>query len=194
MECVNCRTKYNIVKYNFNQTCIDLIPEGYHIVNEIYNKICKISCIECNDNYNPNKCTKCSYDYYKEDFFEIVQPNSFYCFNESQCQGRIKSDIGGVPILEENIKICLNCGLRNNSYKLEGRDYCGKKYENTYIENLYYNSLKRCDSRCKTCFGPGNHNCLSCQNYIKNNYFVGNSTCEYCKGAPFYHDYDLAEK
>ena len=112
MECVNCKSKYEKEKYTLNQTCINSIPEGYHVVNKTNNKICKINCMECNDYMNINKCTKCSKNFYKEDFFGIDNPKSFYCFNETQCKGIHKLEdntlIGGVPIIENNIEICLN--------------------------------------------------------------------------------------
>ena len=93
-----------------------------HVIDEKCNllKSCKEGCFNCYQWYSDN-CAKCENNYYKEDF--LPQQNYFRCFNETTCQGvtpyknNSSLRIGGVPVIEDEIKVCLNCRLRNNSYR-----------------------------------------------------------------------------
>ena len=216
-ECVFCKTRYKETgmspRYNYKQKCYYPIPEGHHLIDDIcYNTtICDESCFTC-DPEGSAKCTKCKSGYFKEDFFGKTEPKTFRCFNKTQCQGIHKYlpekslRIGGVPIEENGEGVCLNCKLRNNSYRLpEDNFYCSDvKPKGTFVDIEEYNKLSKCYRRCKECDNWGNAcfmNCTSCldsANYdliqynIKNK--VGNCYRKKhkCGIYPYYHDYDLA--
>ena len=216
-ECVNCKTRFDSPKYNLNKTCVNDIPfiesikRYHHIVDDSCNLLhgCKEGCHKCAPWYSDN-CTECISSYYKEDFYgKEPQPKTFHCFDKETCKGvtpyihDIWLKIGGVPILENNENVCLNCKLRNNSYRLPEDDfYCGNKTKRTYIDIEDYNKLSYCYFRCKDCDYWGNSyimNCTECRD--SNNYHkqkVGNYYNCYrpkpkCGLYPYYHDYDLAE-
>ena len=217
-ECVNCKTRYETPKYTLNKTCVDEIPfiesikRYHHIVDDKCNLLhgCKEGCHKCDPWYSDN-CTECNSSYYKEDFFgKNPQPEKFHCFDKKTCQGvtpymhNEKLKIGGVPIFENNINICLNCKLRNNSYRLPENDfYCGNKTKRTFVDIEDYNKLSYCYFRCKECDYWGNAlvmNCSTCRdgkNYkpiIKiGNYYNCYRVPSKCGIFPYYHDYDLAE-
>ena len=227
-ECVNCKTRYlPKVKYHFNKECLDELPffiytepgklnrqvnKSYHVVDEFCNRIdaCKEGCKNCSERFS-DKCTKCEPGYYKEDFFGLEQPDHFRCFNKPTCLGleQYPHDkdlrVGGVTVVEDE-NVCLNCKLRNNSYRLpEDRFYCSDtKIDRTYIDIEDYNKLSECYLRCKTCDTWGASfamNCLSCRdsaNYelmkydIKKGYGNCYRKAHKCGIYPYYHDYDLA--
>ena len=218
-ECVNCKTRYSTPKYTLNKTCVDEIPfiefikRYHHIIDDQCNLLhgCKEGCYKCDPWYS-DRCKECNSDYYKEDTFgKILNPNdTFLCFNKTTCQGvtpykhNESLRIGGVPILENSTKVCLNCKLRNNSYRLpEDKFYCSDiKINRTYIDIEPYNKLSYCYLRCKECDYWGNcyvMNCSSCRDSKHYELFkVGNYGNCYrkvhkCGVYPYYHDYDLAE-
>jgi len=227
-ECVNCKTRYlPKVKYHFEQKCLDDYPffiytepgnnerrvnKSYHIVDEFCNRIdaCKEGCKNCSERFS-DKCTKCEPDYYKEDFFGLEQPDHFRCFSKPTCLGLEQYPhnktlrVGGVTVFEDE-NVCLNCKLRNNSYRLpENRFYCSDtKIDRTFIDIEDYNKLSECYLRCKACDTWGASfamNCLSCRdsaNYelVKYDIKKGYGNCyrkaHKCGIYPYYHDYDLA--
>ena len=215
-ECVNCKTRYKTSKYTLNKTCVNEIPfiesikRYHHIIDDQCNLLhgCKEGCYKCDPWYTDN-CTECNSNYYKEDLYNKTQQKTFYCFNETTCKGITpykhdeKMRIGGVPIFENGENVCLNCRLRNNSYRLpENKFYCGNKIKRTYLDIEEYNKLSDCYFRCKECEYWGNGmimNCTICRdNKRYKEYKVGNYyNCYYtpkCGIYPYYHDYDLAEK
>ena len=95
-QCVNCKTRYPIEKYNLNGTCYDTIPlitykdpdvfnKSHHIINDQCNLLigCKEGCFNCSPWYSET-CIKCKKGYYKEDFFNLIQPNTYHCFKERE--------------------------------------------------------------------------------------------------------------
>ena len=95
-QCVNCKTRYPIEKYNLNGTCYDTIPlitykdpdvfnKSHHIINYQCNLLigCKEGCFNCSPWYS-EKCSNCEKGYYKEDFFGLTQPNTYHCFKERE--------------------------------------------------------------------------------------------------------------
>ena len=218
-ECVNCKTRYDTPKFTLNKTCVDEIPfiefikRFHHIVDDTCNLLigCKEGCHKC-DPWYTDQCTECSADYYKQDFYNITpQPKTFDCYNKTTCQGvtpykhNVLKRIGGVPFIENNLKVCLNCRLRNNSYRLPENDfYCSDiKINRTYVDIEEYNKLSLCYFRCKECDYWGNSmfmNCSSCRDGA--NYELSLKIGKYgncyrkvhkCGIYPYYHDYDLAE-
>ena len=217
-ECVNCKTRYDKPKFTLNKTCVDEIPfielikRYHHIVDDKCNLLigCKEGCHKC-DPWYTDKCTECSADYYKQDFYNVTpQPETFDCYNKTTCQGvtpykhDIFKRIGGVPVIENNEKVCLNCRLRNNSYRLPENDfYCSDtKIDRTYVDIEEYYKLSYCYFRCKSCDYWGNSmvmNCSTCRDGANYELFkVGKYGNCYrkvhkCGIYPYYHDYDLAE-
>ena len=216
-ECVYCKDRYKETgkspRYNLNQTCQYPMPKDYHLIDDkcYYITICDKSCFTC-DPWNSAKCTKCSPGYYKEDFFGLKQPKTFRCFSKKQCQGvepytpELSHRVGGVPIIENGEEVCLNCRLRNNSFRQpEDNFYCGEKINKTFIDIDEYNKLSNCYRRCKSCDTGGNAclmNCLTCldaANYehtvydIKKNYGNCYRKKHKCGIYPYYHDYDIAK-
>ena len=230
-ECVNCKTRYgNIEKYTLqNDTvnkCVNSLTfpvEGlggknwtHHVIDDQCNLIigCKEGCQKCTPWYS-DECTECKKDFYKEDFHGItpLPKDTFYCFNLTTCQGHYgyKHDdeiirIGGVPIKEDGVNVCLNCKLRNESYRQPIPNiYCGTKGTRTYVKIEDYNMLDECYFRCKECDYEGNNfnmNCKSCRestnyDYLEYNKKLGLGNCirksHPCGIYPYYHDYDIAE-
>ena len=217
-ECVNCKTRYPTPKYLLNKTCvneipfIDFIKRYYHIIDDTCNYLigCKEGCYKC-DPWYTDICTECDSNYYKEDpFGKVPQPTKFRCFNKTTCQGvtpyihNTSLRIGGVPIKEDDTNVCLNCKLRNNSYRLpEDKFYCSDvKIKRTFIDIEEYNKLTYCYLRCASCRGWGNcmaMNCDTCRDSANYELFkIGDSGNCYrkvhkCGIYPYYHDYDLAE-
>ena len=232
-ECVNCKTRYkninnNKEKYYLDGFCVDELPiftytepgnnnryvnKSYHVVDEFCNRIdaCKEGCLNCSERFS-DKCTKCSDGYYKEDFFGTTPPpENFRCFSKTTCLGLTQYPhnktlrVGGVTVFEDE-NVCLNCKLRNNSYRLpENRFYCyDTKIDRTYIDIEDYNKLSDCYVRCKECDTWGASfamNCLKCRDaahydLIKYDVKKGYGNCyrkaHKCGIYPYYHDYDLA--
>jgi hypothetical protein len=112
--------------------------------------------------------------------------------------------IGGVPFIENNEKVCLNCRLRNNSFRLPENDfYCSDiKINRTYVDIEEYNKLSYCYFRCKECDYWGNSMLMNCSSCRDGAYYellkigkYGNCyrKAHKCGIYPYYHDYDLAE-
>ena len=218
-ECVFCKTRYekigNSPRYIYKEKkCIYPLPNDFHVIDEVCNKItiCDKSCFTC-DPEKSAMCTKCAEGYYKEDFFGLKPNKTFRCFSKPQCQGieryppEITYKVGGVPVEENGELVCLNCRLRNNSYRQpENNFYCGERKRRTYIDIDYYNKLSDCYFRCKECAGAGHAcfmNCTSCLDSAHYDLILLNSKNSYgncyrkvhpCGIYPYYHDYDLAEK
>ena len=228
MECVNCKNRYDSPKYNLNGTCYDEIPEitypdpdvfgkKHHVIDETCNLLigCKEGCKNCSEWYT-EKCTLCFPDFYKEDFFSLIEPPTFYCFKEKECQGiepyqfNKSLRIGGVPKILDGEGVCYNCRLRenpgNNYRQVENNFTCGPKPKKTFVDILHYNKLSQCYTRCASCDDWGNscfHNCTSCRDPAIYELKLYNPNGKYgncvrythkCKDLPFYHDYDLAAK
>ena len=219
-ECVNCKTRYSVEKYNLNGTCVDNIPfipflnRSHHIVEPTCNLLhgCKEGCFKCNAWYSDN-CTECFPEFYKEDFFGLPKPDVFHCFKEKECLGIEKYQhdeslrIGGVTKFIQGENVCYNCRLREGNYRQVENDFtCGPRAKRTYIDIPHYNKLGQCYFRCASCDDWGNScfmNCTSCRDpasyelipYIPNT-SLGNCQryTHKCKSLPYYHDYDLAEK
>ena len=229
-ECVNCKTDYPVEKYNLDGRCVDTVPnftytyyknnnvsllvnKSYHIEDEKCNLLdaCKEGCARCSERFS-DKCTKCEENYYRKDPFGIEpKPTVFECYSKDTCKGIVQYPhnperrIGGVPITEDDEKVCLNCRQRNESFRLpEDRFYCGPKIDMTYVDIDEYNKLSECYFRCKSCDTFGNAqtmNCLSCRDsanydiiYINARKGYGNCyrKAHKCGIYPYYHDYDLA--
>ncbi len=219
-ECVNCRTRYPVEKYNLNGTCVDEIPfipflnRYHHIVEPQCNILqgCKEGCFKCDAWYTEN-CTQCFPEFYKEDFYGLETPHTFRCFKEKECQGIEKYQfdenlrVGGVPKLVQGENVCYNCRLREGNYRQVENDFtCGPRAKRTYIDIPHYNKLGQCHRRCKTCDSWGNDcifNCTACREptiyeFIPYSWNSSLGNCvrytHKCKTLPYYHDYDLAEK
>ena len=219
-ECVNCKTRYDVEKYNMNGTCVDKIPfieflnRYHHIVDEKCNLLqgCKEGCFKC-DNWYTEHCTQCFPEFYKEDFFGLQHNKTFRCFKEKECQGiepyqfDVNLPVGGVPRLINEERVCYNCRLREGNYRqVENNFTCGSKPKRTFVKIPYYNKLSKCYDRCSACDEWGNgciHNCTACRDpsiygLVPYSYNLSRGNCERythkCKGLPYYHDYDLAEK
>ena len=214
-ECINCKNKK---KYTLNETCVNdkfdkSLQRDLLIVDEYCDRLwdCKEGCSNCTT-WSSDQCTKCDDNYYKEDFFGKPQPDTFRCFNETTCQGvtpykhNTSARIGGVPIEEDDVKVCLNCKYRNNSYRQPENDfYCGTLRSRTFIDIDEYNKLTECYFRCKSCDTWGNSfimNCTACRDshfyeLLQYDSRKGYGNCyrkaHKCGIYPYYHDYDLAE-
>ena len=211
-KCINCKTRD---QYLLNKTCVpDLNYKDFphHIIDDTCNLImgCQEGCYKCAPWYS-DECTECKKDYYKEDFYGITpKPRTFRCFNKTVCQGIHKYAynenvrVGGVPVKENNTEVCLNCKLRNNTYRQPEYNFtCGPKKNKTYLDIEEYNKLTDCYFRCKSCDNWGNSyfmNCTACReenNYELFLYHAGYGNCykktHKCGIYPYYHDYDIAE-
>ena len=186
----------------------------HHVVDDTCNLVwgCKEGCFKCNPWYTEN-CTECSKGYYKEDFYSETQPETFSCFTEDECKGTTLFQydhfkrIGGVPTKINNELVCYNCLLREGNCRQADEIVCGPRARRTYIDIPRYCKLSNCYARCASCDDWGNscfHNCTSCRDsgtyglvlYDPPNGKYGNCIrySHKCKGLPYYHDYDLAEK
>ena len=214
-ECINCKNRN---QFTLNGTCVDnqydtILQRDLLIVDELCNRLfdCQEGCRNCTT-WSSDQCTKCNDNYYKEDFFGLNQSETFRCFNKTTCEGvtQYKHNsslrIGGVPIEEDGVKVCLNCRLRNDSYRQPEDDfYCGTLKPRTFIDIDEYNKLTDCYFRCKSCDSWGNSfimNCTSCRDSkfyelieYPNRRGYGNCyrKAHKCGIYPYYHDYDLAE-
>ena len=213
-KCVNCKDKG---LFTLNKTCVNSTtppPDNFphHIIDEKCNLLigCEEGCYNCSTWYTDH-CTKCKSGYYKEDFFGVTDKEDYFrCFSKSTCQGLTEYSynkdirVGGVAIREDGEDVCLNCKLRNNSYRQPENDfYCGPKKDKTYVDIEPYNKLSDCYFRCKSCDDWGNSyfmNCTSCRdgaNYEHVKYRAGYGNCyrkaHKCGIYPYYHDYDIAE-
>ena len=88
-ECVNCKDRE---EFTLNKTCVNTTfykNFSYHIIDDKWSLLmgCKKGCYKC-DPWYTDKFTECKDKYYKEDFFgKKPQPETFRCFNQSQCRG-----------------------------------------------------------------------------------------------------------
>ena len=187
-QCVDCKHRYAVEKYNLNGTCYDTIPKitykdpdvfgkYHHVVDEKCNWLigCKGGCFNCTPWYSEQCTTKCKPAFYKKDYHSIlVKPKTFPCYTEKECQGLDKyqfgetEEIGGVPKNMSNEGgVCYNCLLREGNYRqVENNFTCGPRKKATWICIPSYNKLCKCFSRCDSCNEYGNgcrHNCLSCK-------------------------------
>jgi len=223
-KCVDCKHDYPVEKYNLNGTCYDKIPlieypdpdingKPYHIADETCNWLigCKSGCLKCEPWYTEN-CTKCKPNYYKQDYYTLIEPPTFPCFTENECKGleqykyNLSLENGGVPKVIGGEGVCYNCRLRENNYcQVNNNFVCGPKAPRTYVKIPHYNKLDKCFNRCQECrrFGNGcKHNCLSCRDpsvyslALYPNSDEGNCIriTHHCGTYPYYHDYDLAEE
>ena len=184
-ECVNCKTRYGVEKYNLNGTCYDTIPKieyddpdvkgkDHHIIDDKCNLLigCKEGCKNCYQWYT-EKCTLCFPNFFKEDWFSLKEPEYFPCFKEKECQGvepyqfNKSMAVAGVPKLINGEGVCYNCRLRENNYRqVENNFTCGPRAKRTYIDIKYYNKLSMCYLRCASCEQWGNscrQNCITCR-------------------------------
>lgn len=67
-----------------------------------------------------------------DDPFNRTNRKWFRCFTKRQCRGNdeyphdYNARIGGVDIIENDKKVCLNCKQRNNTFRQPEDDYwCG---------------------------------------------------------------------
>ena len=217
-ECVYCKDRYEFTgkspRYNYKQRCYYPMPEGYHRIDDkcYYITICNGGCFTCEPE-GTDKCTKCKAGFFKEDYYGINLPSdhTFRCFNKTQCQGVEKYwpdeslRIGGVPVEENGEGVCLNCRLRNNSYRQPENDfYCGEKIKRTFVDIIEYNKLTKCYRRCKECDSWGNACFMNCSSCLDSDFYDliyydaknkhGNCyrKAHKCGIYPYYHDYDLA--
>jgi ABC-type multidrug transport system fused ATPase/permease subunit len=216
-ECVFCKTRYEKTgqspRYHYKRKCVYPMPNGYHKYEDVcYNiTICDDSCLTCEPE-GSGRCTKCSPNYFREDFFGLPKPDTFRCFNTTNCVGKdmykTKDEElwgGGVLVQENGEGVCLNCKLRNNSYRQpEDQYYCGDKIPHTFVDIIDYNKLTKCYTRCKECDGWGHAclmnctKCLDAAHYDLIKYDATHGNCyrkaHKCGIYPYYHDYDIAEK
>ena len=227
-ECVNCKVKNGT--FTLNKTCVStkdidektikdtsikfknemLNITQYHVNDSTCDLLtaCYGGCNTCWPWFTDN-CISCKKDAYKEDF--VGEKEFFHCFNIDECHGIVdykyneSMRVGGVAIKEDGQNVCLNCRLRNESYRQpENKFYCGTKGERTFVDIDEYYKLSECYKRCKTCETWGNEcrmNCLSCRDSkyyeffkydIKSYYGNCYRRAHKCGIYPYYHDYDIA--
>ena len=187
----------------------------HHIIDNTCNLVmgCKGGCLQCKGWYTEH-CTLCKDGFYKNDSYSLPPQQTFACFTEEECKGVVPYEFtseleGGIPkILNGEGAVCYNCHLREHNYCQVGNNYtCGPKARRTYVLLPPWNKLDQCYTRCASCDDGGNscfHNCTSCRDsstyglvlYNPPNGKYGNCIryTHKCKGLPYYHDYDLAEK
>ena len=227
-ECVNCSSNTDKI-FTLNKTCVatteidektinetkikfkneTLSITHYHINDTTCNMLtaCYGGCKTCYPWFTDN-CISCNESFYKEDF--IGEKETFHCFNRDECHGKVdykyneSIKVGGVALNENGQNVCLNCKLRNESFRQpEDNFYCGEKGERTFVDIEPYNKLSECYKRCKTCDTWGNEcrmNCLSCRDSKYYEFFKYDIKTYYgncyrkahkCGIYPYYHDYDI---
>ena len=228
-ECVNCAKNGT---YTLNKTCVATLEidektknetskkyqneiiylEKYHVIDETCKLLtaCFGGCQTCQPWFSDN-CISCKENFYKEDFFGKTEEKTFHCFSKDECHAEVDYKYnesirpGGVAIRENEQNVCLNCKLRNESYRQPSpKFYCGTKGDRTYIDIEDYNKLSECYKRCKTCDIEGfefKMNCLSCRDSkyyelfkydVKTYYGNCYRKAHKCGIYPYYHDYDIA--
>ena len=228
-KCINCATYFDPPQYTYEKKCYSSIPtfeyeaynsnhtlkkviRKYNIIDDTCNLLtaCKEGCKTCSAQ-KTDKCTECEEDYYEEDRLNKTDGKPFHCFSKNVCRGSEpyphphdpELRVGGVPIEEDDKKVCLNCRLRNNSYRQPEPNYwCGPYKNRTYIDIPEYNKLSDCYVRCKTCSGWGHScamACTSCRDskyydLIRYNKYDGQCYRKQhkCGIYPYYHNYELA--
>ena len=188
-ECVNCKIKYGVEKYNLNGTCYDTIPKieyddpdvkgkDHHIIDDTCNLLigCKGGCKNCSQWYT-EKCTLCFPNFFKNDTMDQnPQPPEFACFTERECHGlddykyaknEKEAKNGGVAKIINGDGLCYNCKLREFNYRqVENNFTCGPRPSKTFIDIIGWNKLSKCYTRCASCEHWGNscrQNCTSCR-------------------------------
>ena len=181
------------------------VVKPYHVVDEKCRLLdaCKEGCKKCKERFS-DQCTECEEDYYRHDYGYQVKKESFKCYTKDTCIGIAPNPFvkdrweGGVNVLEDGEKVCLNCKIRNGTFRLPENDfYCGNEINRTFVDIEEYNKLSYCYTRCKTCKGFGNAcfmNCDSCRDSKYYDLILGNCyrKSHKCGLFPYYHDYDLA--
>ena len=230
-RCVNCATDFDPPQYTFDNKCYSKKPsfeyeaykpidngtfipkkitKEYHVIDEKCNLLtaCKEGCKTCSI-LKTDKCTECEDGYYMEDR-KNKSLIPFKCFSREVCRGNHKYPhdpelrIGGVDYEEDGILVCLNCRLRNDSYRQpEPQYWCGPYINRTFVDIEEYNKLTKCYVRCKTCKQWGQQcamACTSCRDsayYDLIRYNKEEGQCyrkqHKCGIYPYYHNYELAE-
>ena len=227
-RCVNCKEYFNPPRYTFNNKCLkeEEIPvfkytdyrseldfyevtKKYHVFEEKCNMLtgCKEGCRQCAQLETDN-CTECEQDYYMEDPFKKNR-TGFRCFTKRQCRGndpyphQLDLRAGGVTIVEDGRKVCLNCRQRNDSFRQPEDNYwCGENISMTYVDIPEYNKLSKCYVRCKTCDKAGHSCAMACTSCRDSKYYdlirydKTHGQCyrkqHKCGIYPYYHNYELA--
>ena len=228
-RCINCKTYFTPEQYTYRNECYaeaDIpsftyreyrsendfydVKKKYHVYDEKCNMLtaCKKGCHTCFKEQT-DKCTECEEDYYMDDPFNRTNRKWFRCFTKRQCRGNDEyphdytARIGGVDIIENDKKVCLNCKQRNNTFRQPEDDYwCGDNITGTFVDIPDWNKLTKCYFRCKSCDARGHPcamECLSCRDskyydLIRYNRDHGNCYRKQhkCGIYPYYHNYDLA--
>ena len=230
-RCVNCATDFDPPQYTFDGKCYTKKPtfeyeaykpnddgatipktivKEYHVIEEFCNLLtaCKEGCFKCSE-LKTDKCIECDPDYYKEDL-EDKSKIPFRCFSKRVCRGNdqyphdIDLRVGGVDCVENGTKVCLNCRLRNDSYRQPEDDYwCGPYKNGTFVDIEPYNKLTKCYVRCKTCDKWGHPCAMACTSCKDSKYYElirydkTHGQCyrkqHKCGIYPYYHNYELAE-
>ena len=189
------------------------IIKEYHVIDAFCNLLtaCKEGCKTC-QTLKTDECLECEDGYYMEDKQNKSNDKHFQCYSKRVCRGNdpyphdseINIRIGGVDYIENGKLICLNCRLRNNSYRQpEDEYYCGPYKNRTFVDIDEYNKLSECYYRCKTCdkfVHPDAMGCTSCRDskyYDLIKYDRTKGQCyrkqHKCGIYPYYHNYDIAE-
>ena len=184
--------------FNYEKTsCISSIPKGYYL-EDVENKIlgkCHENCEECESGptENNNNCKTCQKT--KTIFYDLgncrencvngnyIDENSVKkckCSNNKECQA-----------CDESGK-CLSCNNDLGYYQLEynnensGIIKCVKEPEGYYLsEGLY----KKCNEKCKSCFGGGDDKCIECNSqYEFRNDFQNDKKCYEKCTYNYYYD------
>ena len=179
----NC-TKDDTYKFEYNNICYDICPNGTHISND--------------NNYLCEKDLICS-NYYNYDHSECLNqiPDGFYLNNSklktiNKCEEKCEKCTYESSLENK----CISCNIKLEYYPIYNNESQG--FLNCYKEPLehYYldeidNSFKVCYSTCKYCNNSGNetnNNCLICdENYI----LKGNNCYKRCE---FYYYFDINNK
>ena len=166
-KCVNCKETN---QYNYNQRCINSIPNGVAMVDINYYLIsdCHSPCLNCQKLNNGNElCYTC-------------RPGFFYKFSfDPNEQPQCVTSCGNYLVQDTLMNACINCKV-NNSHSVNKYFYNGKcvnlnddEYSNFYesIENNKnpYGVIEKCYYLCRTCTGkavttssPKEMKCTSC--------------------------------
>ena len=228
-RCINCKEEFEPEQYTYKNKCYSKKPtfeyeiftskynttkvtKEYNIIDEFCNllKPCKGGCKDCKIEFT-DQCIKCEDGFYAEDFYNITNKKGYFrCFTKRECQGndtyRYDNElrVGGVPFEEEDeTLVCLNCRLRNGSFRLpEENYYCGEKIYRTYVDIEEYNKLSYCYVRCKTCDKWGSSCAMACTSCRDSKYYdlirydKTHGQCyrkqHKCGIYPYYHNYELA--
>ena len=118
------------------------VVKPYHVVDEKCRLLdaCKEGCKKCKERFS-DQCTECEEDYYRHDYGYQVKKESFKCYTKDTCIGIAPNPFvkdrweGGVNVLEDGEKVCLNCKIRNGTCRLPENDfYCGNEINRTFVD------------------------------------------------------------